>query len=222
MNFTILQTEGILLTGNLVGNTLAVDYTAMLYEQPADNNCFLSLWQDTQVPFGKPGDTKKGISGNQRTGSVAFTIQTTNVPYVVGWGAGNEAGKSDPNYKSIGASLLFTPGTGSGGITPGTPQQCQIQPALVGVNSIVVQYTTLFGNNPKKNGNWIGLWLNNVIDFSGGYLQKWDVGSEAYKDSQGLNTTQQLLTNTVYTLAYATGSRPSDIVALCTFQTAAY
>lgn len=222
MNFTILQNEGIQLTGNLVGSTISVDYTAMLYEQPANNNCFLSLWQDVQIPFGKPGDTTKPVINNQRTGSQTFDIKTTDVPYIVGWGAGNEAGKSEPNYKSIGASISFTPGTGSGGIVPGVLHQCSLQPALVGVNSIVVQFTTLNGNNPAKNGNWIGLWLNDTIDFSGGYLQKWNVASGLNVDSQGLNTDQQIQAGTVYTLAYATGSKPSDIVARCTFKTASY
>ncbi|UTY59518.1 hypothetical protein [Massilia sp. erpn] len=222
MNFTILQTEGIQLEGKLAGSTVSVTYTSMLYEQPADNQCFLGLWQNSRIPFGLGSIVTKQISNNQRIGSASFPIHATNVSYIVGWGAGSEAGKSDPNYKSIGASLIFTPGTGSGGITPGVAYQCQIQPIDVSYDSVLVKFTTLPGNTPKSNENWIGLWLNDTLDFNGGYLQKWDVSSSSPEDTQGLEVTDQIKAGTIYTLAYATGNRKSDIVARCTFRTADY
>lgn len=223
MNFTIQQTEGIQLTGSMIGNTINVDYTALLYEQPASNNAFLSLWQNTQVPFGRPGDTTKNITGNQRTGSQSFNISVTEVPYIVGWGAGSVPNSSDPDYNSIGASVTFTPGVeDKAGIITGVSQQCQIQPALVGTNSIVVQFITLNGHNPQQSKDWIGLWLGSTLDFGGNFLQQWNVTSSVSQDSQGLNTNQQVMVGTTYTLAYATGPRVSDIVARCTFQTSGY
>lgn len=225
MNFTIIQTDAIQLTGQLIGSTVSIDYTAMLYEQPASNNCFLSIWQDEQIPFGKAGNTTKQIIGNERTGTQTFDQLTTGVPYIVGWGAGNVTGKTVPNYASIGASVSFIPGQEvdkETGAEKGLLHQDSIEPALVGTNSIVVKFFTLDGNDPKKNGNWIGLWQGSYIDYTGQYLQKWDVTSNSSEDSQGLNTTLQIRTNATYTLAYATGPNPSDIVARCTFKTASY
>lgn len=223
MKFTILQSEGIQLAGTMVGNTIDVEYTALLYEQPASNNAFLSLWQNTQIPFGRAGDTTKSITGNQRVGSQTFDIQATDVPYIVGWGAGSVPNSSDPDYNSLGASVTFTPGVEeANGIVTGVSQQCQIQPALVGTNSIIVQFSTLNGHNPQQSKDWIGLWLGSTLDFSGNFLQQWNVTSAVNQDSQGLNTSQQVMVGTTYTLAYATGPRVSDIVARCTFQTAGY
>ncbi len=224
MEFKITQQEGIQLVGKLVGSTISVDYTAMLYEQPADNGCFLSVWQDTQIPFGKAGDPTNSIKKNERTGSQSFDQLTTNVPYIVGWGAGNTTGTTGPNYGSIGASILFTPGGAedSNGIVTGVSDQVIITPALVNTNSIVATFDTLEGNNPSKNGNWIGLWQGSTIDFDGGYLQKWDVTSTNNKDSQGLNVDQAIRTGSTYTLAYASGPNKSDIVARVTFKTAGY
>lgn len=224
MEFTITQQEGIQLVGKLVGSTISVNYTAMLYEQPADNGCFLSVWQDTQIPFGKAGDPTNSIKGSERTGSQSFDQLTTNVPYIVGWGAGNTKGTTNPNYGSIGASISFTPGGAedSDGIVTGVSDQIIITPALVNTNSIVATFDTLEGNNPSKNGNWIGLWQGSTIDFDGGYLQKWDVTSTNNKDSQGLNVDQAIRTGSTYTLAYASGPNKSDIVARVTFKTANY
>lgn len=224
MNFTITQTEGIQLTGMLVGSTVSIDYTAMLYEQPANNHCFLSIWQDTQIPFGKAGNVTKPITGNERTNSQSFEQLTSGVPYIVGWGAGNKAGTNDPNYGSIGASISFTPGGNedANGVVTGVLHQDLITPVLVGTSSIVVTFVTLDGNDPKKNGNWIGLWQGSTLDFNGNYLQKWDVTSNNSQDSQGLNTTQQIRSGSTYTLAYASGPNASDIVARCTFKTASY
>ncbi|MBL1278299.1 MAG: hypothetical protein COB30_019670 [Ectothiorhodospiraceae bacterium] len=224
MDFKITQQEGIQLVGKLVGSTVSVDYTAMLYEQPADNGCFLSIWQDTQIPFGKAGDPTNSIIGNERTGSQVFDQLTTNVPYIVGWGAGNTAGTSKPNYGSIGASVSFTPGgdEDSGGIVTGVSDQVSITPALVSANSIVATFDSLDGNNPSENGNWIGLWQGSTIDFDGGYLEKWDVTSTNNSDSQGLNVTQAIRSGSTYTLAYASGPNKSDIVARVTFKTSGY
>ena len=225
MNFTIIQQEGIQLVGKLIQSTISVDYTAMLYETPAMNSCFLSIWQDTQIPFGRAGNTTVQIKGNERTNTQTFDQLTTGVPHIVGWGAGNTAGTTDPNYGSIGASVSFTPG-GEGddgtGIVTGISHQDIIAPVIVGTSSITVTFNTLMGNDPSANGNWIGLWQGSTIDFNGGYLQKWDVTSHNNSDSQGLNTTAQIRTSSTYTLAYASGPNNSDIVGRTTFQTAGY
>lgn len=222
MDFKITQQEGIQLVGKLIGSTVSVEYTAMLYEQPADNGCFLSIWQDTQIPFGEAGNPTNSIKNNQRTGSQVFDQLTTNVSYIVGWGAGNKAGTTEPDYASIGASVLFTPGSAKDGIVTGVSDQIIITPALVNQNSIVVTFDTLDGNNPSDNKNWIGLWQGSTIDFDGGYLQKWDVTSTNNSDSQGLNVTQAIRTGSTYTLAYASGPNKSDIVARVTFKTSDY
>jgi len=224
MDFRITQQEGIQFTGNLVGSTVSVEYTAMLYEQPAKNGCFLSIWQDAQIPFGKPGDPTNTIKGDERTGSQVFDQLTTNVPYIVGWGAGNTAGTTNPDYGSIGASVSFTPGgeDDSNGIVTGVSDQVNIKPVLVSTNSIVVTFDTLDGNNPSENGNWIGLWQGSTIDFEGRYLKKWPVTSTNNSDSQGLNVDQAIRSGSTYTLAYATGPNKSDIVARVTFKTTGY
>jgi len=224
MEITIIQQEGIHLVGQLVQSTISVDYTAMLYAQPATNGCFLSIWQDTQIPFGKAGNTTVQIEGNERTNTQTFDQLTTGVPYIVGWGAGYAAGTTNPNYGSIGASVSFIPGGegDDGSIVTGISHQDIITPVIVGTSSITVTFNTLMGNDPSANGNWIGLWQGSTIDFKGGYLQKWDVASHNNTDSQGLNTTAQIRTNSTYTLAYASGKGNSDIVGRTTFQTAGY
>jgi hypothetical protein len=224
MQFTITQQEGIQLAGQLIGSTVSIDYTAMLYEQPATNGCFLSIWQDEQIPFNKAGNTTKSIIGNERTNSQVFDQLTSGVPYIVGWGAGNTPATSNPNYGSMGASISFTPGgpEDTNNIVNGVLHQDSITPVAVGTSSIVVSFSTLDGNNPKVNGNWIGLWQGSYIDFTGGYLQKWNVTSNISQDTQGLNTTLQIRAGTTYTLAYASGPNASDIVARVTFKTGNY
>ncbi len=224
MKFSITQQEGIQFSGKLVGSTVQVEYTAMLYEQPASNGCFLSIWQDTQVPFGKAGNPTNPIVGNERTGSQSFDQLTTDVPYIVGWGAGNQVGTTDPDYNSIGASISFTPGGEAdvNGIVDGISEQIILTPVLVDQNSIVATFVTLDGNNPARAKNWIGLWQGSTIDFDGGYLQKWDVTSTNNSDSQGLNVKQAIRTGSTYTLAYGSGPKDSDIVARVTFKTGGY
>ncbi len=224
MQFKVLQQEGIQLSGSLVGSTISIEYTAMLYEQPANNNCFLSVWQDMQIPFGKAGDPTSLIIGNERTGSQTFQNLTTDVPYIIGWGAGSKEGTSDPNYGSIGASLQFVPGgdDDKNGVCRGSLHQNSITPVVVGQNSIVATFETLDGNNPKNNGNWIGLWNGSYVDFHGEYLQKWDVTSKLNNDSQGLNTNEPIRSGATYTLALASGPLDSDIVARVTFKTEGY
>jgi hypothetical protein len=224
MDFKVTHQEGIQLSGKLVGSTVSVEYTAMLYEEPAKNGCFLSVWQDTQIPFDKAGDPTSSIIENERTASQVFDQLTTNVPYIIGWGAGNEAGTVKPDYNSIGASILFTPGgdEDKDGIVTGVSAQVCIKPALVSSNSIVVTFDTLDGNNPSKNKNWIGLWQGSTLDFDGGFLEKWDVTSTNDSDSQGLNVKKPIRAGSTYTLAYASGPNVSDIVARVTFKTASY
>ncbi|UTY59519.1 hypothetical protein [Massilia sp. erpn] len=209
LEFTLLKTESLTLSGDIVGRYFSVEYTPVNGTN-TDGSYLIVIFADSQIPYHhaiKPIAIEKVTCLMQRC-SRAVRAPISAIPYIVGIGSGDSA-------NTVSATLLFTPGKLSG-----TPFRAALEIKSLMINSIVVSYTMPAGYRPSQSGAWLGLWAGTAIN-GAEPLAKANIDSELSQSTQAINDLV-IQSNFVYTLGLAAGPGVGDIASLAVFKTGAY
>jgi hypothetical protein len=205
------------LSGTILSPTqIGVTWDTVPGNQPATYHNRLALWQNQGIPWGLNPLQEHKIIKNTPSGDQLFDTALQRKPYVIAYGVSSLDDKQH-GAKSWAATVQFNPGSAIG-----VPFVTEIDVAGVGNDSISARFSTPAGNNPKANGNWVGLWEGAVVTFDGtnkiATVPVSSTTSDGFLTLNGLS----LKIDTTYTLGYAVGPLASDLAAWMTFTTASF
>ncbi|HTW83305.1 MAG TPA: hypothetical protein VMD91_04435 [Candidatus Sulfotelmatobacter sp.] len=157
------QTSGISITlqGGLNPDGFIAQYVTFAYNQPSTYSNKIFVWpaEDNTVPWSNPTSGDGAIASDQPRGDqpVATAIQKRG--YILGY-----APAPDP---SAVCATVFVPAAGQHDPATWEYSSLVITVPYVGIDTISVKYTGLFNYDPAANKNWIGVWRQKQVRYSG-------------------------------------------------------
>ncbi len=202
----------ILLTGEIItSNIIFAEYNLLPGCKPVSHDCYLSVWKSIMPLWNIEPIRKQSLINDDNSGELALSyLRLQQTSYVIAIST-----SSDPN--SLAAMVSFLPGSEKGVST-----SVSLKLEESGTDFVRVFVSTLTGNIPVQNNNWIGICPGENIPWDGNGV----IGHTLIKSKQSsfIQTISniKLQFNTLYTLVYGVGESWNDIAATVTFTTNDY
>ncbi|UMR29490.1 hypothetical protein MJ904_20860 [Massilia sp. MB5] len=209
LKFTLLKTESLTLSGDIVGRYFSVEF-APVREKTGVTAYLIAIFEDRQIPYYRAINplVVQRISCPAPRCSLALEAPISELPYIVGIGSGD-------SVDSISATLNFSPGTASG-----RPFQAALEIKSLRINSLIVSYILPPGYRPSRSGAWLGLWAGSSVE-GVEPLAKAEIDSDLAQDTQAINGLT-IQSNFTYTVGLAAGPGVKGITSLAVFRTEGY